>query len=361
MRKLTNSSIATALVLAISTAVPADIVPLPGLVRMVDVSDDGNVAVGNYVLATNSAFLWTRGGGVVQPPEFASDFIVTALSGDGSTVVGTRRLGPFQLDASRWTANEGMRSLGLPGGSYPNGSGAVGVNRDGSVITGYGHHGSTQLLTAYAYRWTPDGTDMLMSRQHPSANPDDGSPRGLVISADGNTIGVVEAVQDPNTGHSFRWTSDGGLESLGTPPGSTHTMIYDMSTDGDSMIIVGATSGTYRWTESSGYGSLIPIPWSGFEDASGDLSIIAGRVFNQSVIWTEALGLVPVAEYASMHGVDLTGWEHMTVQTISEDGMTFGGVGDYNGVGSGFVMQVPGPSAISLIALTILSMRRRRC
>src|SRR5688572_5837591 len=63
------------------------------------------------------------------------DSIATAVSADGSTVVGYS-FSTSGFEAFRWTSGGGMVGLGdLPGGAFR--SEAHGVSADGSVIVGY--------------------------------------------------------------------------------------------------------------------------------------------------------------------------------------------------------------------------------
>ncbi|GIV12363.1 MAG: hypothetical protein KatS3mg021_0645 [Fimbriimonadales bacterium] len=85
-------------------------------------------------------WLGTLGGG---------SSVASAVSADGSVVVGEARNASGLLRAFRWTQATGMQDLGtLPGG---NTSEALGVSADGSVVVGEAYNASGY---ARAFRWT---------------------------------------------------------------------------------------------------------------------------------------------------------------------------------------------------------------
>jgi probable HAF family extracellular repeat protein len=76
----------------------------------------------------------------------------TAVSSDGSVVVGVSNSASGKEEAFRWTSATGMVGLSdLPGGSFQ--SVARHVSSDGSVIVGYSESASGQT----AFRWTSSG------------------------------------------------------------------------------------------------------------------------------------------------------------------------------------------------------------
>lgn len=78
----------------------------------------------------------------LTPPPGHGSFSATAISADGSIVVGSAGYGYSDSDAFRWTNAGGMARLGPRG--------AVDVSADGSVV----------LVSAYTgnYLWTATGT-----------------------------------------------------------------------------------------------------------------------------------------------------------------------------------------------------------
>ncbi|HYE63253.1 MAG TPA: hypothetical protein VD997_14755 [Phycisphaerales bacterium] len=87
------------------------------------------------------------------------------------------------------------------------------------------------------------------------------------MSADGRVIvGHARSLAN-NQRRAFRWSADGGLQSLGVLPGGESSFIgsaaYDVSDDGS--VIVGESAGsmgtirTFRWTAETGM-SALPLP-----------------------------------------------------------------------------------------------------
>ena len=123
------------------------------------VSADANIVVGMFTVPpfnnepTQRAFRWTAADGMTPlAPGFA-----TAISADGSTVVGYTVGGPVGPVAFRWTQASGIQPLGTLGGST---SYAYGVSGDGSVIVGESYNSLSQQR---AFRWTVAGMEDLGS------------------------------------------------------------------------------------------------------------------------------------------------------------------------------------------------------
>jgi probable HAF family extracellular repeat protein len=101
---------------------------------------------------TSHAFRWTPAGGLQDLGlTTGTESFATAISGDGSVIVGEARDVNGFWRAFRWTAATGMVDLGTLGGPE---SAPFAVNRDGTVIVG------TSLTTGstasnHIFRWTP--------------------------------------------------------------------------------------------------------------------------------------------------------------------------------------------------------------
>lgn len=133
--------------------------PIGANSRAYGISSSGSVIVG--VAFANEegdgrAFRWTAGGGMEDLGSLGGRFsIATAVSGDGSTVVGGAETAFGVWKAFRWTATGGMQSLGTPSDLW---SRALAVSADGSVVVGWSDHGHC------AFRWTArDGMRSLGS------------------------------------------------------------------------------------------------------------------------------------------------------------------------------------------------------
>lgn len=178
-----------------------------------------------------------------------------AVSADGSTVVGQSNGRAF-----RWTASEGMRSLGTLGGGS---SIALGVSADGSVVVGWSD--------GYAYLWTQSGGMQSIG----TLTGFTGYSFAWGVSADGSVV-----VGESND-RAFRWTATSGMQDLGAPFG--RTVARAVSANGS--VVVGQ-SGEYgfRWTQSGG----MQFPFGlGFEAyaVSADGSVVVGGP--QAFRWTQ--------------------------------------------------------------------------
>lgn len=168
------------------------------------ISQSGAVVVGTSGLNSAArAFLWSSASpgssvnlGVLsgQPSSRAA-----AVSGDGSTVVGSSGTRAF-----RWTAAGGMVDLGsLPGQLWALGEA---VNSNGTVITGRFSNGSE-----LGYRWTPTG-GMVALPQTPAGCT---ALRPRAVNGDGTLI--IGQVVDNSAGFTaFVWTPSQGSQLLTT-------------------------------------------------------------------------------------------------------------------------------------------------
>ncbi len=175
------------------------------------ISQSGAIVVGTAGSSSGArAFLWNSASpgssqslGVLSGQSSSG---ATAVSGDGSTVVGSS--GPF---AFRWTSGGGMVSLGsLPGQVWALGEA---VNTDGTAITGRYNNGSE-----FGYRWT-QATGMVAL---PKLSPTTGALRPRAISGDGKLIigQVFDSAGVPGGQGAFGcfvWTP-----VMGTQPLATH-------------------------------------------------------------------------------------------------------------------------------------------
>src|SRR5216683_5640830 len=98
------------------------------------------VAVGAAIKGSNAfgpafhAFRWTPAGGLQDlGVTTGTESIATAISDNGSVIVGEARDASGFWRAFRWTASTGMQDIGTLGGPE---SAAYGVSEDGSVIVG---------------------------------------------------------------------------------------------------------------------------------------------------------------------------------------------------------------------------------
>ncbi len=255
---------------------------LPGLNSgntAVAVSDDGSVVVGYGCEVLDpidrcEAFRWTEESGLVglgHPPGGWAT-LPSALSADGSTVVGTEFFwDPIAQNGSReafrWSAAEGFVSLG--GGWVPESASA-----DGSVIVG--HEEISGII-----RWTAATGAISFG------------PGGAYdTSADGSImVGYSDLLND-----AFRWTEDEGFVSLGCSDRYQWCVAHRVSADGT--VIVG----------ESHPGTIPP--------------------FNDAFLWDPVHGMRELLDlFTNGYGFDLTGWSWLWVRALSADGRVLGGAG----------------------------------
>ncbi|MCW5769292.1 MAG: hypothetical protein KIT19_11470 [Phycisphaeraceae bacterium] len=207
-------------------------------------SHDGSRVVCYGTIAdAQRAYLWTDREGIIDlgvlPGE--SEAVSTAISPEGSTVVGfsIRNAAPWpstekQYSAFRWTAAEGMQSLGTLGGrdSY-----AYGVSEDGRVIVGSSRD---DVGVARAFRW--EGGEMS------AIGPPNSCAYG--VSADGSVVvGAIYGTGN-STSRGFRWTATSGWQDIGTLGGSVS---HAWGVSGNGLVIVGSsndsngTQSPFRW------------------------------------------------------------------------------------------------------------------
>lgn len=244
----------------------------------------------------------------------------TALSSDGSTVVGTSENGPlFQFQAFRWTADQGMVGLGyLNPDSVERWSRAATVSATGTAVAGHGTSADGTPNRVEAFRWT-EQTGMvglgylsqLEGEKTSVANgiSDDGS---FVVGRSWNSDGIV------TWDEAFRWSTEQGMIGLGYL--NTHVSGYRFSfavaLASDGSTIVGTSSNSdgsndwyeaFLWRETGGMvglgylGQTADGSRNSYANAiSADGTTVAGSSLNSDGIrdwyeafrWTEQDGMV---------------------------------------------------------------------
>lgn len=251
-----------------------------------DMSADGSVIVGFANLyqhvpsnwTRQSAFRWTRDQGVqyLSFPAGARVFNTQgtniAVSDDGSTMVGTARVG-LESEPFRWTEATGVQLLGNPP-SLSNSRG-MDISGDGSVLVGDGGNGAGG---GQGFRWTQaTGFEIIQ--------PPDGTPSPEFgysfnrISSNANVI--VGARFEDQDGFATYWDPIGGLRLLETVAAEHgidlqgHRLHDATAVSGDGKIIIGSVG------DGHSYGSVYildlnaPVP----EPAAHLLAAIAFLAF----------------------------------------------------------------------------------
>jgi probable HAF family extracellular repeat protein len=272
--------------------------PLPGAVGAFtanSIAMDGHSIVGR---ATSSeapqgeSFLWTASEGFQLLQDNSDGFewgTADDVSGDGTTVVGTRSIAPDLPQAYLWTGELGFVSVGdLPGGVQS--STALAISQDGDVVVGQ----SNSFHGPEAFRWTQadgivglgdlPGGDFLSVAFDTSSN-------GIVIVGSGASAASVE--------EAFRWDSSSGIKALGFLPGLYERSLA-LGVSGDGSAIIGVSGLTVE--------ELTAFTWDNFR----------GMRSMQSVL-SDEFGL----------NVVLAGWRLAWASDISSDGKNIVGWG-YN-------------------------------
>ncbi|MCF7955468.1 MAG: right-handed parallel beta-helix repeat-containing protein [Phycisphaerae bacterium] len=219
-------------------------------------SANGTVVVGQGRTGPGSmnegfqAFRWTQAEGMVGLGTLGSSHLwstASAISDDGSVIVGNSHDGRGQTgEAVIWTADGGIVGLGHlhDGDLY---SYASDVSADGLVVVGFSSTGAFQD-TEKAFRWTAaDGMVSLGIKG-----------KARAVSADGSVI--VGTIGTDDELEAFRWTEQTGVVRLGDLPGlSFYSIASAVSADGS--IVVGRSEGSsssnaFIWDEQNGMRDL---------------------------------------------------------------------------------------------------------
>ncbi len=305
------------------------------------ISDDGTVVVGDGEIAGGSyrAWRWTAATGLVSLGVASGKTYSGSMcvSGNGLVVAGVSGSG-YDI-ASRWTQATGMVSLGSLASGQP--SFAFGINADGSVVVGDGYLADG---TQRAFRWTSAGGLTPLAQRLPGCD----HSLALAISADSSTIAGYCYNNAPSLIYptACRWLADGTVWSLGTLPGKAVSVPGSIS--GNGSVIVGyaadgdgQNSRGFRWTAATGMQEIGSIPGALGAVAgslNSDGSIVTGYYMDtpstvRALIWSSAHGAQDMEAYLNAQGVSTAGWELGTAG-ISADGSTLFGWGVHAGQGT---------------------------
>ncbi|SFC08853.1 autotransporter domain-containing protein [Pragia fontium] len=318
------------------------------------VSLDGNVVLG----ATNSnRFIWSPGKQkiIVQGAGF-SNIGLTGLSADGAVVVGAGTNTHGRREAFRWTAEQGLHSLGfLAAPTADSYSSVTTVSKDGLVIIGDSSNANTNAnnYEREAFRWTESGgmqgLGILGASQHGFSNSN-----ALGVSYNGDVVvGYSTSASSPDIlQEAFIWTASEGMQGLGFIDGGgkePQSMAVYLSDNG-SVIAGNSTNASsnmevFYWTKEKGMQGLGFIDGGGLvpkslvSGMSADGSVITGisttansindSSYQQAFRWTAETGLVGLGylgigtiEPASItRGISADGSTIIGASTTADDGM----------------------------------------
>ena len=381
-----------------------------GTSKATGVSADGTVVVGeNYspyvgpsLTSYSTPFYWTATGGMTDLgvlAGYSAGAGATGVSADGSVIVGNGT-SPSSFgtssEAFRSAQTDGMVGLGYLPGGIPSRSSASAVSGDGSVVVG---SSDAANYTTYAYRWTSAGGMMNLGfLQNGVMGP---RSEAYAISGDGGTIvgtssagyytvsvpnpfGGTEMYSSGTIMEAFRRTESGGMVGLGhAASNSAYSCAFGISADGS--VVVGSSNlvdseysqvgmEAFRWTDGEGMVSLGDLPggsvYSQANAASANGSVIVGHGTSASgqeaFFWDASHGLRSLKDMlVNDYGLAFTSGQALTNATaISADGMTIVGYGKSGAGDEAWVVTIPEPSALAmLIALGgagVLGYSRRR-
>ncbi|HEX7861091.1 MAG TPA: hypothetical protein VF773_12230 [Verrucomicrobiae bacterium] len=278
-----------------------------------DISADGNAAAASGtspLTPFTTALYWNGTGGLIplgflpedQPDEFSVSFsFAQAVSSDGQVVVGssasTKHLERGD-QAFRWNAIDGMTGLGfLPG---ENQSTATAVSADGSVVVG--------VSGLSAFRWTAENGLENIGNFFPTGVSADGNVVVGVAQADVAVATIwtseagaqaLQSVLEAKLGAPLGWQSLSGVVALSddgsklagnglNADGVSQAFVADLSSDDIVVVSTGAIS---YW---GAVNFLLEDP--------------DGRNFGTDPITGEVLNEIPGLETSVENGTTTAGW-----------------------------------------------------
>lgn len=208
------------------------------------------------------------GATTFKPVPTVLTFLTTAISADGSVLVG-RDL-EDQEKGVRWTAATGATVLGLLGPRA--------LSADGLTIAAESRSGGQRILRIVGATATP----------LPFPRATDVESGFVAMSRDGTVIAGTSwsAVPFFTTSQAFRWTAADGVQGLGFLPGDDTSEALAMSPDGGTVVGLSYDKATqkgrpFRWSAATGTVELPVLAASSLTVpvAVNDAGVVVGESF----------------------------------------------------------------------------------
>jgi hypothetical protein len=295
-------------------------VPVPGF-TVTDLSDDRRVLVGQMIVGATSrpaAARWTEADGIQIVPgskETGGDVRVNA-AGDVMFAQIADENGVSW--ASRWRVGDATATR-LTGGLAigkcdDSGSSLYDIGQDGRIVVGLAYRGSP-CKSPFAFRWTESTGFQSLGGLGPWT-------RATAISEDGSTIVGWNDQHAVFAGRQGVWWHRGRQAFASPSPGAPAgfwSEAHDVSLDGN--VIAGALAGKDRrpWiatrTGERRLLGILEVPAVRGNGSGGYVTVLSsdGRAAfgfwglgfdRRQFVWTEALGLVDLAEFLHAQGAD---------------------------------------------------------
>jgi uncharacterized membrane protein len=289
------------------------------------ISGDGTTVVGSSLGSATQevAFRWQNGVnqslGILSGHNFSRAF---AVSTTGSTVAGTS-YGATSL-AFQWTAGL-LAPLPLP--EFGTFAEAHGMSGDGVTVVGYGDSEDLQS----SLRWSNGGVSTVASVDPLFTH---------TISRDGLVVGgwIGGGADQPMKRVGVVQTT------LGLLPNFTSGHVLALSTNGaiaaGYLVGAGGLSRAVRWLGivAADLGTLGP----GFGQAlgiSGDGAVIVGGSDGNAFIWDGTMRMLSTV--LAQAGVNLTNWQLNSATAISTNGKAIAGDGRHGSLSESWIVRLP--------------------
>lgn len=277
----------------------------------------GMVDLGTLGGANSHAYAISSDGSVVAGVADTSAAAVanspTAIVVGPSIVGGTAGITAI-FRAARWTSG-GIADLGTLGGSN---SFVTAMSNDGSVVVG--NADTANNAASHAFRWTNTGM-VDLGTLGPNANS---NSYASAVSGNGSTVVGYSAAANIYGRTAFRWSQSTGMQSVADWLAAANvtlpigfTLLQATGSNLDGTIIVGGGVGNgspEAWIARV----LVPLVSSGYTPATSPVTapvtntggFIVVQQFNQSVVST---GYATARMGTSLPGLTLNGAHHRTL------------------------------------------------